>query len=355
MPTIRKRNGRWQAQVRIKQGGVIVFQKTATFDTERQARHWGVTLEGRVEREGAERLRESDHTITTLLLAYAGYREKLKPLSRGMQHSIREWLQAPFADKPFHRVTAQDYVAWGTTQGQRVKPATVTHHFMVLRSAVNMAPALIGSRLNAEPLLDAAKTLRHVRVMGKSEARDRRVSDAELGQIIQCLMGKFLTVPTHTFVRLAVALPRRREELLTMCWDDYDGKTVVLRDTKNPHRSRTEVVPVPPEARAIIDSLPRHPGEARILPYRPESVSAAFQRAVREVGLEDIRLHDLRHEGISRLFEQGLSIQEVALISGHLSWSALRRYTHLKPLDVVEKLHARSQGSQKTTAEPKRP
>jgi len=42
-------------------------------------------------------------------------------------------------------------------------------------------------------------------------------------------------------------------------------------------------------------------------------VSAAFQRAVRAVGLADIRLHDLRHEGISRLFDAGLGIQDVAL------------------------------------------
>ena len=115
--------------------------------------------------------------------------------------------------------------------------------------------------------------------------------------------------------------------------------TIRKRGAKWQAQVRDEVVPVPADAAAIIDSLPRFDGEGRILPYKPESVSTAFQRAVREVGLEGIRLHTLRHEGISRLFERGLQIQEVALISGHVSWAALRRYTHIKPLDVVEKLN----------------
>jgi site-specific recombinase XerD len=44
----------------------------------------------------------------------------------------------------------------------------------------------------------------------------------------------------------------------------------------------------------------------------------------------------LRHEGTSRLFEAGFSIEQVALITGHKDWKMLRRYTHLKP----ETLHS---------------
>ena len=50
-----------------------------------------------------------------------------------------------------------------------------------------------------------------------------------------------------------------------------------------------------------------------------ESVSAAFQRACNRLGIVDLHFHDLRHEGITRLFESGLSIEEVAVISGHRS------------------------------------
>jgi integrase len=61
-------------------------------------------------------------------------------------------------------------------------------------------------------------------------------------------------------------------------------------------------------------------------------------RAVRRLGLEDLRFHDLRHEAVSRFFEMGLSVPEVALISGHRDPRMLFRYTHLRPEDLARKL-----------------
>ncbi|MCW7553329.1 hypothetical protein NX722_11905 [Endozoicomonas gorgoniicola] len=42
-----------------------------------------------------------------------------------------------------------------------------------------------------------------------------------------------------------------------------------------------------------------------------------------------MRFHSFQHDGISRLFEQKMSIPEVAIRSGHKTWDNLRRYTHL--------------------------
>lgn len=81
-----------------------------------------------------------------------------------------------------------------------------------------------------------------------------------------------------------------------------------------------------------------NPNHLQRCPYRGASVSASFQRAAKLLELNDITLHDLRHEGISRLFEAGLSIPEVSLISGHTSWESLKRYTHIQPKHVLEKL-----------------
>ena len=88
----------------------------------------------------------------------------------------------------------------------------------------------------------------------------------------------------------------------------------------------------------IINTLPVT--DERILPYNAESVSAAFQRACNRLGIVDLHFHDLRHEGITSLFESGLSIEEVAMISGHRSWAMLRRYTHLSATTLAEKMNA---------------
>jgi integrase len=55
-------------------------------------------------------------------------------------------------------------------------------------------------------------------------------------------------------------------------------------------------------------------------------------------GAPDLHFHDLRHEAISRFFERGLSVPEVALFSGHRDVRQLFRYTHPRPEDVAKKL-----------------
>ena len=53
------------------------------------------------------------------------------------------------------------------------------------------------------------------------------------------------------------------------------------------------------------------------------------------LAIPDLHFHDLRHEGVSRMFEAGYAIQQVAVVSGHKSWNQLKRYTQIKP----ESLH----------------
>ena len=83
-----------------------------------------------------------------------------------------------------------------------------------------------------------------------------------------------------------------------------------------------------PEGPAIIKSMPRV--EPQIFPYSTSAISAAFIRACRFLEIEDLRFHDLRHEGISRLFELGKTIPQAAAVSGHRSWTSLKRYTHIR-------------------------
>jgi integrase len=85
---------------------------------------------------------------------------------------------------------------------------------------------------------------------------------------------------------------------------------------------------VTPEALSVIKSMPKVADE--IFPYSTDAISANFTRACKFLGIQDLRFHDLRHEGISRLFECGRSIPQAAAVSGHRSWSSLKRYTHIR-------------------------
>lgn len=86
-------------------------------------------------------------------------------------------------------------------------------------------------------------------------------------------------------------------------------------------------------------------GKGRCFPHNHKSVGAAFRRARNAIGAGDLRFHDLRHEATSRLFEAGLPIERVALVTGHKDWKMLKRYTNLKSEDL-HKMQTKHQPSE---------
>lgn len=136
-----------------------------------------------------------------------------------------------------------------------------------------------------------------------------------------------------------LASAMRIGEVCRITWADFDEKnrTVLIRDRKHPRKKfgNHQVVPLLNGAFEIAQRQPRD--NERIFPRCKTYMSKVFHQAALKAGLEDVVLHDLRHEGISRLFELGFAIQEAALVSGHTNWRVLRRYTHLKPASLVDK------------------
>jgi len=340
MPTIRERNGRFQAQVRIKRGGVIVHEESATFDKRSQAMAWGSGIEDSYD-SGTLPGTPSRMTVAEVVEAHRKALEAAEKDTRGLTNSMNNLIDSSLGRKPITRVESGDVVAWGKEYGETRAPATVLHALMTLRTCYQTARAELDIKVDVAVVADAVTHLTKLGICGKSVERDRRVTDAEIDLICthhEGLMGT--TIPLRIAMNLAVQLPRRGGELFSkMRWEHYDGETIRLFDTKDPKKVRNEVVPVPPSARAIIEQLPRAK-TGFICPWDRNSVSSAVSRACKLLGIQDLHLHDLRHEGVSRLFEQGLDIPRVAMISGHQSWATLKRYTHLKPRDVVDQLTA---------------
>ena len=134
----------------------------------------------------------------------------------------------------------------------------------------------------------------------------------------------------------AVETAMRRGEIAAMRWDHLDKKARVLlipeTKTGTPRR-----VPLSSKALQVLDTLPRQiDGSAWSM--RPDSISQAFERVCKAAGIEGLTFHDLRHEATSRLFEKGLNPMEVAAITGHKTLQMLKRYTHLRAEDLVERL-----------------
>lgn len=189
----------------------------------------------------------------------------------------------------------------------------------------------------------ARKSLKKNRVTEPSTQRDRRVSQEEIDQIKTKYKGDYPQM--QDIIDFAVITGMRLGEICKLEWKDLllkiPGKPMILvRDRKNPQKKIDGKVPLMKNPQgldplAIIKRQPRTLGEARIFPVDAGRISDAFRHCRMTTDIEDLHFHDLRHEAISRLFEQGFSIPQVALVSGHQDWKNLQIYTNLKP----ESLH----------------
>ena len=132
----------------------------------------------------------------------------------------------------------------------------------------------------------------------------------------------------------AVETGMRRSEILKMRWLDIDKikKTAKLINTKN---GDDRTVPLTRNAFEVLQNLEKK--TEFVFPITPNCLQLAWRRVKKNADIENLRFHDLRHESISRFFEHGLTMPEVAMISGHKDIRQLFRYTHLMPQRISEK------------------
>ena len=137
---------------------------------------------------------------------------------------------------------------------------------------------------------------------------------------------------TVAAIRLLMLTGCRRNEILELQWDDVDleRSEIRLRDTKTGPRT----VPLNPAAVGVLSGLRRVPGNPWVLPGRQPgrriaSLNEPWLRLRARAGLEDVRLHDLRHSFASRALALGESLPMIARLLGHAEIQTTARYAHL--------------------------
>ena len=133
-------------------------------------------------------------------------------------------------------------------------------------------------------------------------------------------------------IRLLMLTGCRRNEILTLRWADLHAGAgeLRLRDSKTGPRT----VPLSPAACAVFAEIPRLAGNPFVFPGRRpgahlSGIFAPWRRARERAGLEDLRLHDLRHSFASRALALGESLPAIARLLGHARVQTTARYAHL--------------------------
>lgn len=326
MASIIQINGKWRALVR-RSGHKPVCK---THPTKAAAEAWARKIETQID-SGAP-VPTDVVTVGALLAAYRKLRDASRPIpDTSNEHYMLKALDRLLGAKDARKLNTEDLVAYcAERRDEGAGPYTLNMDISKLSTALRYA-ASAKNLLLPDSVGLARPLLTHLGLIGGGGKRERRPTEDELQRVVTHLeQGRGQVYADAVLFAVATAL--RRSELCRLQWSDVDEekRLVLVRDRKDPRKKvgNHQWVPLLPAAWLI---LSRQPKGERIFPIEAGTLSKYFTEACRALSIPDLHLHDMRHEGTSKLFEQGYEIQQVALVTGHRKWDNLKRYTQLKP------------------------
>lgn len=323
MATIRKRKDRWQCRIQRKGYPDI----TKTFPSKEEALKWSRGVEHSID-EGTfvPEQRKQQYILAELIDRYKKEVTPSKKSAAQEEYRLAMIKRDPISKLDASMITACDAAEFRDRRLKKVKPTTVHHDLCTLSAVFEQA--------RLEWFLPLTNPVKNIRKPSLGRGRERRLSKIEEQQLRnELLQSKNPLI--LSIVEMAIETACRRSELLNLSWKNVDlaRRIALLEDTKN---GENRLIPLSSRAIAILQSQPK--STDLVFPVTGESVTRSFINACRRAGISNLRFHDLRHEGVSRLFELGLNPIEVSSISGHKTLACLMRYAHAQTSELALRL-----------------
>jgi len=336
MASILKVKGLWRAQVR-KAGHASTAQ---SFPTRAEALKWARKVEADFDK--GKPLKPSEVTVSDMIAHYRQAREKSgRPINpKSNEHYMLNNLAAAFPGEKVATLKSQRIVAYAQARRKSgVGGYTVNMEISKLGTVIRHTSSLLDLDL-PDCIGKARPLLHHLHLIGQGGERDRRPTADEIGRLFAWFAANpQYGLPMVDVVKVAMQCALRRGEVFRILWSDLDieKRLILVRDRKDPRRKvgNHELVPLVGDSLDVI--MRQRRVDVRIFPHEPGTASKYFKWACDACGIKDLRLHDLRHEATSALFEAGWNVPEVAVVTGHKDWRNLKRYTNLDPAKVAKK------------------
>ena len=170
----------------------------------------------------------------------------------------------------------------------------------------------------------------------KEKKRERFLTDGEfnkLGQVLNEIAADGSeTLSAVTAIRLLMLTGCRLNEIRTLRWEDVELETAELRLPDG--KTGARMVPLSRAAVTVLSALPRPDDNPWvIIGKKPGAHLTDLQHPWRRIraraGLEDVRIHDLRHSFASRALALGESLAMIGKLLGHTQVQTTARYAHL--------------------------
>lgn len=332
MASIIKIGDSWRAQVRRKGYKHI----TESFSTKAQAERWARGVEAEMDANRHQGRGALDNvTVGQLITRYTEEIGAEHPFGRNKTAVLASW-QRSHGGVKLSEVTS-DFLTQFVRDRRKggAGGVTINIDLTYLAGVFKTAFDLWKIPVSLDPFRAARVNMSHLKIPTKAKERTRRPTLEEINQLC-AHFDNHSALPMRDIIHFAIETAMRLSEIVGLRWADLneEDRTITIRDRKHPREKvgNDQEVPLLGKAFAIAKRQPK--GDDRIFPHAADTISTIFPRACRRLGIVDLHFHDFRHEGVSRLFEQGYAIQQVSLVSGHKDWKMLARYTQIKAKDL---------------------
>ena len=336
---VRKRGNGWQAVVKRKS----FADQQKTFKTQVAAKAQARRIETSMDngsyidpRASGSVLIEKIVDASIKKLAKFGTPVAVPKLSQLNQ--IKEY----FCGTSIHDLTYDDLIDFAAERKQAVGASTLQTQMYYFKQLLK------NSRIRtAEPVIDQAiDYLTQQKIIMGSKRRDRRLEPGEYEALLQeATSGTRLHKKHWVYhaMEIAVESGMRQGEIHALKWSEIDFKKGIIQSMRKDRYGEggktLRKIPLLQGAReALLRAQDELGGDGSVFKIAvAASISDKFGRMRERLGIMDLRFHDLRHEAISRMFERGMTVEEVMPVSGHRTLDQLSRYINLRPEDIAAK------------------
>lgn len=325
MAYFRRRNGKWRAEV-TKQG----FQRVSkTFILKENAERWARIIEIQMESAAFEDIRATNNIFLKDLLIK--YRDKvaIHHKADSTKYKINFLLRHKISELRMNEIKSSNLYELKDELKLTKATKTVNVYIQLLKSVWNTAKRVWSVPLPSSSPFDLVK-LDKVK-----NQRDQVLSKEEYIRLLDCAAQSKLII-LKDLIQLAYQTAARYNEIASLkrCDTDLKKQLATFKDTKN---GEDRTIPLSNDSVKI---LKKYPFGEKFFNITYGSFQFYWNQCRSKAGLNHFRFHDLRACAITNMLLRGMNLAEVASISGHKSWSMLKRYTRIKPESLIAKINS---------------
>lgn len=285
-----------------------------------QQRHWG---------------KQPERSFDELMLDYLNATEKTKKSALLDRYSAKS-LYRFFSGCDLNKITGNNIKLFIHDREKSGKsPHTIRRELALLSTAINYAQKEWGWEI-PNPVTG--------RNLPEPEGRIRAITRSEANSLIEIADREGGAPHLADFIRLALNSGCRRGELLGLEWSRVDLENgLFVLNAQHTKSGKRRYIPLNGEAKKAIVSrklfqeghCPQSKWVFSHLDGRQiKSIKTSFTTACRRAGIENFRIHDLRHTCASWLVNAGVPLPEVRDLLGHSTIQMTEKYAHLSQENV---------------------